>query len=66
MKPEPVFVNFIPEDGNLEFWIGNECLILTDFLTGTVTKTDKVVHTRVLTEEQQKKLIKALVNNLLK
>jgi len=38
MKAQPVIVNFIPDDGVLEIWIGNNCLTIEDFLTGTHTE----------------------------
>ena len=65
MKAHPVIVNFIPQDGTLEIWTGNECLTVEGFLKGhSMTNSTKVLHSKVLDEYAQKKLIKKLVNNL--
>lgn len=66
MKPQPVIVNFIPDEGSMEIWVGNECLIIDGFLKGSVVKhPDRTSHTRVFNEYTQKRIIRKFVDNLM-
>lgn len=66
MKNNPVIVNFIPDNGTLEIWIGNERLLIDGFLRGHhADDTSKIVHSKVLDDYAQKKLAKKIINNLL-
>jgi hypothetical protein len=65
MKAQPVIIEYVPDDGELQIWIGNECLIVDGFLKGLHIKdSNKTVYAAVLTEHAQTKIIKKLVNNL--
>ena len=65
MKKEPVIVHFVPDEGMLDIQIGHDYLQITGFGKGTVTgNPDREIHTAVLSDAAQLKIIKKLVNNL--